>query len=92
MMAANPDLDPKLLVHAYLDGGLDPANAARLEAAIGDLPPQFRETLLLRDFHGLEYREIARVTDVPIGTVMSRLARARGRLIAILARTRHDGF
>jgi RNA polymerase sigma-70 factor (ECF subfamily) len=58
--------------------------AARLERAIAELPIPFRETLVLRDVQGLDYREIAQVTDVPIGTVMSRLARARNRLIAIL--------
>ena len=57
------------------------ADAARLEAAIAALPPPFRETLVLRDLQGLDYREIAQVTEVPIGTVMSRLARARRRLI-----------
>jgi RNA polymerase sigma factor (sigma-70 family) len=57
---------------------------ARLEAAIADLPVVFRETLTLRDIQGLDYREIASITGVPIGTVMSRLARARGRLIASL--------
>src|SRR5437588_938054 len=55
---------------------------ARLEVAIAALPVPFRETLVLRDVQGLDYREIAKVTDVPIGTVMSRLARARRRLIA----------
>jgi RNA polymerase sigma factor (sigma-70 family) len=60
------------------------ADAARLEAAIADLPVPFRETLVLRDVQGLDYREIAEVTKVPIGTVMSRLARARARLIARL--------
>ena len=60
------------------------ADAARLEAAIADLPMPFRETLVLRDVQGLDYREIAEVTSVPIGTVMSRLARARHRLIARL--------
>jgi RNA polymerase sigma factor (sigma-70 family) len=60
------------------------ADAARIEAAIADLPMPFRETLVLRDVQGLDYREIAEVTGVPIGTVMSRLARARGRLIARL--------
>jgi RNA polymerase sigma-70 factor (ECF subfamily) len=44
----------------------------------------FRETLVLRDLQGLDYREIAEVTKVPIGTVMSRLARARRRLIATI--------
>ena len=57
----------------------------RLEAAISALPLAFRETLILRDLQGLDYREIARVTGVPIGTVMSRLARARNRLVAVLA-------
>jgi RNA polymerase sigma factor (sigma-70 family) len=57
-------------------------DAARLEAAIAELPVPFRETLVLRDIQGLDYREIADVTKVPIGTVMSRLARARRRLIA----------
>ena len=53
----------------------------RLEAAIAALPTPFREALVLRDLQGLAYREIAAVTQVPIGTVMSRLARARRRLI-----------
>ena len=60
------------------------ADAARLEAAITALPPQFRDTLVLRDIQGLDYREIATITGVPIGTVMSRLARARARVIAAL--------
>jgi RNA polymerase sigma-70 factor (ECF subfamily) len=58
------------------------ADAARLEAAIAELPAPFKETLVLRDVQGLDYREIAQITEVPIGTVMSRLARARGRLAA----------
>ena len=57
-------------------------DAARLEAAIGELPAPFKETLVLRDVQGLDYREIAEITEVPIGTVMSRLARARRRLAA----------
>src|SRR5262249_10454521 len=56
-------------------------DVARLEAAIAALPPHFRDTLVLRDIQGLDYREIAAVTDVPVGTVMSRLARARQRLV-----------
>jgi RNA polymerase sigma factor (sigma-70 family) len=62
------------------------ADAGLLEAAIAALPAPFRETLVLRDVQGLAYREIAEVTQVPIGTVMSRLARARHRLIATLAK------
>ena len=61
------------------------ADANRLEAAIAQLPVSFRETLVLRDVQGLDYREIAQVIKVPIGTVMSRLARARSRLIAGIA-------
>ena len=57
------------------------ADAARLEAAIAALPAHFRDTLVLRDIQGLDYREIAAVTEVPVGTVMSRLARARQRLV-----------
>jgi RNA polymerase sigma factor (sigma-70 family) len=62
------------------------AEAARLEAAIQNLPPPFRETLVLRDLQGLDYKEIAKVTGVPIGTVMSRLARARQRLMTMLTK------
>jgi RNA polymerase sigma-70 factor (ECF subfamily) len=67
------------------DAGLiERADAARLEAAIAALPDEFRETLVLRELQGLDYRAIAEVTGVPIGTVMSRLARARRRLFALL--------
>ena len=67
------------------DAGLiERADAARLEAAIAALPDEFRETLVLRELQGLDYRAIAEVTGVPIGTVMSRLARARRRLMALL--------
>ncbi len=60
------------------------AEAKQLEALIAGLPSEFRETLVLRDLQGLGYREIAEITGSPIGTVMSRLARARQRLIAAL--------
>jgi RNA polymerase sigma factor (sigma-70 family) len=60
-------------------------DASRLETAIAALPASLRETLVFRNVHGLGYREIAEVTGIPIGTVMSRLARARGRLIATIA-------
>ncbi len=52
-----------------------------LNLAIAGLPLQFREALILRELEDLSYKDIARITDVPIGTVMSRLARAR-RLLA----------
>jgi RNA polymerase sigma-70 factor, ECF subfamily len=54
------------------------AEAIRLDEAIAALPVMRRETLVLREIQGLSYREIAEVTGVAIGTVMSRLARARG--------------
>jgi RNA polymerase sigma factor (sigma-70 family) len=60
------------------------ADTARLEAAVAALPTPFRETLVLREMQGLDYREIAEVTGVPVGTVMSRLARARRRLAEII--------
>jgi RNA polymerase sigma factor (sigma-70 family) len=63
---------------------IDRADAKHLEALITGLPLEFRETLVLRDIHGLGYHEIAEVTGVPVGTVMSRLARARQRLILAL--------
>jgi RNA polymerase sigma-70 factor (ECF subfamily) len=53
-----------------------------LERLLGDLPPEHREVLILREIEELDYREIASVTQVPIGTVMSRLARARVALKA----------
>jgi RNA polymerase sigma-70 factor (ECF subfamily) len=65
---------------------IERADAARLEAAIAELPIEFRETLVLREIEGLDYRAIAEITGVPIGTVMSRLARARRRLMAQLGK------
>jgi RNA polymerase sigma factor (sigma-70 family) len=62
------------------------ADTAALEAAIAALPMQYRETMILRDVQGLTYREIAQVTGVPIGTVMSRLARGRDQVIKSIRR------
>jgi len=62
------------------------ADAASLEAAIAELPPAYRETLILRDVQGLGYREISQVTGVPIGTVMSRLARGRAQVMKTIGR------
>ncbi len=52
----------------------------RLERLIATLPEEHREVLLLREMEEMSYRDIAAVTEVPIGTVMSRLARARAAL------------
>ena len=57
-------------------------NAGRdiLKAALDDLPAEFREAIVLREMEGMSYKEIADIAGVPIGTVMSRLARARKRM------------
>jgi RNA polymerase sigma factor (sigma-70 family) len=57
---------------------------ARVRGALEQLPVDFREVLVLREIEGMSYKEIAAVARVPIGTVMSRLARARDRLAAVL--------
>jgi RNA polymerase sigma-70 factor (ECF subfamily) len=57
------------------------ADQAALESAIEALPHLFREVIVMREINGLSYREIASAIGAPIGTVMSRLARARGMLI-----------
>ena len=79
---------------ARLDVALDPEErllqqhtVALVRAAIEQLPVDFREVIVLREFEGLSYKEIAAVVRVPIGTVMSRLARGRERLMAVLKLT-----
>ena len=55
-------------------------DAAMLRQALEELPLEFREAIVLREFEGLSYKDISSITCVPLGTVMSRLARARQRL------------
>jgi RNA polymerase sigma-70 factor (ECF subfamily) len=55
-------------------------DAETVQRLIAQLPDSFREVLVLREVNDLSYREIADVTGTPVGTVMSRLARARGLL------------
>lgn len=55
-----------------------------LDQAIANLPIEFREVVILRDVQGLSYAEIAEVAGIPVGTVMSRLSRARQRLQRVL--------
>jgi len=64
------------------------AETAMLRAALRELPENFREILVLRELEGLSYKEIAEVVDVPMGTVMSSLARGRERLREALVRAR----
>lgn len=59
---------------------IENAERHRLRQTIKELPASFREVVVLRDIEELSYKEIALVTDLPIGTVMSRLARGRERL------------
>ncbi len=55
---------------------------AELDRLVEALPAEFREVVVLRELEELSYREIAEITAVPVGTVMSRLSRARARLRA----------
>jgi RNA polymerase sigma-70 factor, ECF subfamily len=61
----------------------------RLILALEMLPPRFREVLVLRELEGCSYKEIAAITSIPIGTVMSSLSRARRQLYSALANPRH---
>lgn len=59
---------------------LERADARLVQTALEELPPEFREAIVLREMEGMSYNEIAGMCGVPLGTVMSRLARARQRL------------
>jgi RNA polymerase sigma-70 factor, ECF subfamily len=56
----------------------------QVQAAVEALPIDFREVIVLRELEGLSYKEIAEIVGVPLGTVMSRLSRARERLLTLL--------
>lgn len=78
--------------HEVKDDNLNPeelllqkADAQMLRQAVEELPLEFREVLVLRELEEMSYKQIAVVADLPLGTVMSRLARARKRLQQILA-------
>jgi len=66
-------LDPERLLLNSRDGEI-------INRALDELPDEFREVVVMRELEGLSYKEIAEVAGVPLGTVMSRLARARKRL------------
>jgi len=74
-------------IHATADESVSPAtilehseDAELIRQAMDELPAEFREILVLRHQEGLSYKEIADIAQIPPGTVMSRLARARARL------------
>ena len=86
-MAGYTGLDEPGAIEEVPDPTDDPEKAlivsddlARIDALIAGLPLELRETLVLRELEELSYRDIAQVTSVPIGTVMSRLWRARRML------------
>ena len=66
-------------------------SAHRVRRAVAELPLEFREVLILREFQDHSYKHISEITGTPIGTVMSRLARARQRLQSILLQQREAG-
>lgn len=67
------DRHPESLLHRR-------ATRESLRQALDRLPSEFREAIILRELQGLSYKEISEVAGVPVGTVMSRLSRARARL------------
>jgi RNA polymerase sigma-70 factor (ECF subfamily) len=82
-----PDpIDPATLHHRAV--GTDPAASVTdrltLDEALAGMPIEFRTVLVLREVVGLDYAEIAETLELPLGTVRSRLARARGRLARLL--------
>jgi len=64
--------------------------AAAIETALRELSPELRAAFLLREYHGLEYAEIARALAIDLGTVKSRLSRARAGLRELLAEVGHE--
>lgn len=82
-----PMLEEKTAMSARTDGMLAGREASEmLQAALQKLSPELRETVILRDLQELEYREIAKVLNVPEGTVKSRLNRGRAELARVLRR------
>jgi RNA polymerase sigma-70 factor, ECF subfamily len=65
---------------------------ADVKAAIARLPPLYREVLLLIALEGMSYREVSEITGAPVGTVMSRLARARAGLRLLLGENGTSGL
>jgi len=69
----------------------DASDIMALKAAMNQLAPEFIEVLVLKELEGYSYHEIAQITEVPVGTVMSRLSRARAKLQVLLSETETSG-
>src|SRR5688572_6749453 len=82
-----PALDPPDPGLTPEDGAMNAELRAALERALLQLPEDWRLVVVLSDVHGLSYQEVAQVAALPVGTVKSRLSRARGRLRDILMAT-----
>ncbi len=80
---ASPALNPE-------DLALQNDNGTLMRKALEKLPPNFREVIILRELEGMSYREIAEITGMPAGTVMSSLSRARDRLRHVLTVLMHE--
>ncbi|MEO7719212.1 MAG: sigma-70 family RNA polymerase sigma factor [Capsulimonas sp.] len=78
------ELNPEAIVLRHVDAGL-------LRQALEELPVEYREAIVLRELEGLSYKEIGEIAAVPLGTVMSRLARARKRLADSLGERLAEG-
>jgi RNA polymerase sigma-70 factor, ECF subfamily len=63
---------------------------ARIQRAVAALPPEFREVIVLREIEAMSYADISAIMAVPVGTVMSRLSRARKRLAAVLGNAERE--
>ena len=95
-------VDDEQLMEAHADATANPLIQLEqrelrecINSAIADLAPAMREVIILREMHDMSYEQIAAITEVPMGTVMSRLARARaqlrGTLQAYAGSTRQNG-
>ena len=80
---SDPGASPEQLV-------LERERGHRIEAAMAALPAEMRAVLVLRAYHDLDYPEIAAALDLEVGTVKSRLSRARTALRAVLARAEEE--
>lgn len=76
------DLNPEALL-------VQRSDTLMVRQALEELPVEFREVLVLRELEEMSYRDIANITDLPLGTVMSRLARGRKRLQLALTNQMH---